>query len=54
MLYTFVIARILDKMKEINSDKPSCVLVDLDGTLNYSLYRPWYGKDAAVQMINQI
>nr|DAR76216.1 MAG TPA: polynucleotide kinase [Caudoviricetes sp.] len=44
--------KILDKMKEINSDKPSCVLVDLDGTLNYSLYRPWYGKDAAVQMIN--
>lgn len=44
--------KILDKMQEINSDKPACVLVDLDGTLNYALYRPWYGKDAAIQMIN--
>ena len=44
--------KILDKMKEINPDKPNCVLVDLDGTLTYSLIRPWYGKEAAVQMIN--
>lgn len=44
--------KILDKMAKINPDKPSCVLVDLDGTLNYALYRPWYGKDAAVKMIN--
>lgn len=44
--------KILDKMVEANLDKPNCVLVDLDGTLNYALYRPWYGKDAAVQMIN--
>lgn len=44
--------KILDKMKEINPDKPNCILVDLDGTLTYSLIRPWYGKEAAVQMIN--
>lgn len=44
--------KILDKMAKANPDKPNCVLVDLDGTLNYALYRPWYGKDAAVQMIN--
>ena len=44
--------KILDKMAKINPDKPSCVLVDLDGTLNYALHRPWYGKDAAVKMIN--
>jgi hypothetical protein len=45
-------AKILDKMVKANPGKPNCVLVDLDGTLNYALYRPWYGKDAAVKMIN--
>lgn len=41
---------IINNLTPIYKDKPSCVLVDLDGTLAYAIGRPWYGNEAAAKI----
>ena len=43
---------ILDKRTKIDSNLPCCVLLDIDNTISYSFKRPWYGEEAAKEMIN--
>lgn len=43
---------LLDKRIKIDSNLPCCVLLDIDNTISYSFKRPWYGDEAAKEMIN--
>ena len=43
---------ILDKRIKIDDNLPYCVLLDIDNTISYSFNRPWYGEEAAKEMIN--
>lgn len=43
---------ILDKRTKIDPNLPCCVLLDIDNTISYSFNRPWYGEEAAKEMIN--
>ena len=43
---------ILDKRTKIDDNLPYCVLLDIDNTISYSFNRPWYGEEAAKEMIN--
>lgn len=43
---------ILDKRIKIDVNLPCCVLLDIDNTISYSFKRPWYGEEAAKEMIN--
>lgn len=43
---------ILDKRTKIDDNLPYCILLDIDNTISYSFNRPWYGEEAANEMIN--
>ena len=36
---------------ELNKSLPNCIIVDLDNTLAYAFKRPWFGVEAASQMV---
>ena len=44
-------AEILYNRIELDKSLPNCIIVDLDNTLAYAFKRPWFGVEAASQMV---
>lgn len=54
-IQTTNVEKYVNNLIKPNLDKPYCVVIDMDSTMCFNMNkRPWYGKDAAKEMINDI
>lgn len=54
-IQTTNVEKYVNNLIKPDPDKPYCVVIDMDSTMCFNTNkRPWYGKDAAEEMINDV